>query len=147
MAASRLLISGLVDAVPLWFATCMAMIADRSGTAVSRWCLDVRTTRSPVFSRIKWLLASMGGTLSARRVQLALGRVLHCKVKFRCADRTVMAASYVCSLSRPSAIVISKAAIADRNGTAASWLQFLTQLRVVLCVLQRQGCLVPRLRA
>ena len=32
--------------------------------------------------------------------------------------------------------MISKAAIADRNGTAASRLQFLAPLRVVLCVLQ-----------
>ena len=31
-----------------------------------------------------------------RQVRLASGRVLHCKVEFRCADRTVMAASGLC---------------------------------------------------
>ena len=41
----------------------------------------------------------MWETLFVRRVQLAPGRVPHCEVEFRGADRTVMAASCSCLLS------------------------------------------------
>ena len=52
------------------------LIADRSGTAVSRWCLGVRHRTKPVFSRIKWFPVSMGKTSSVRRVRLLLGLAL-----------------------------------------------------------------------
>ena len=58
------------------------------------WTLGI--ARKPMFSRTKWPPASMGGTSFVRRVQLALGRLLHCKVRFRCADRIVMAVSLRC---------------------------------------------------
>ena len=54
---------------------------------------------NPVFSGTKWLPASMWGTLFVRRagfVCFALGRDPHCKVEFRCADRSGMAASCAC---------------------------------------------------
>ena len=57
--------------------------------------LDVRNRQNPMFFRAKWLPASMGGTDGSDLHGFDLGRVLHCKVEFRCADRTVMAASCV----------------------------------------------------
>ena len=39
------------------------------------WALEV--ARNPMFSRTKWFPASMFGSLSVRRVRLALGRVLY----------------------------------------------------------------------
>ena len=56
------------------------------------WALAI--TRNRMFSRTKWLLASMLGTLNGCGLRsLALKRVLHCKVEFRGADRIVVAAS------------------------------------------------------
>ena len=72
---------------------CKAVIADRSGTAVFRCVWAFGIARNRVFSRTKWLPASMLGTLSVRRVRPALTRVLHCKVQFKRTDRGAMAAS------------------------------------------------------
>ena len=49
-----------------------------------------------MFFRAKWLPASMGGTDGSDLHGFDLGRVLHCKVEFRCADRIDMPASCVC---------------------------------------------------
>ena len=83
------------------------------------WPLGI--ARKPLFSRTTSLPASMGETSVVRRVRLALGRVLHCKVRFRCSDRIVMAASSdVCRLGRRRSFVICKAVVADGSGTAAA---------------------------
>ena len=57
------------------------------------------------FSRTKWLPASMLASWSVRRVRLAFGRVLHCKVQFRRADRNVMAASMLWIAALVDAVV------------------------------------------
>ena len=83
------------------------------------WPLGI--ARKPLFSRTTSLPASVGETSVVRRVRLALGRVLQCKVRFGCSDRIVMAASWdVCRLGRRSSFVICKAVTADHSGTAAA---------------------------
>ena len=61
----------------------------------------------------------MLGTLSVRRVRRALGRVLHCKVEFRPADRIVMAASMLWIAALVDAVVV---------WFARQWLQMAVEL-------------------
>ena len=91
MAASMLLIADVVDAVVVWFARQCLQMAVELLCQGDDWKLEI--VRNPMFSRIKWLPASMGGTepqLCDGRGSCSVspGRVLHCKVEFRCADHT-----------------------------------------------------------
>ena len=58
--------------------------------------LDVRNRTKPHVFSCKVAPASMGGTDGSDLHGFDLGRVLHCKVEFRCADRIDMPASCVC---------------------------------------------------
>ena len=61
--------------------------------------MDVEIARTLVFAHTKWLVASTWGTCLCDGCGLrefALKRVLHCKVEFRDADRSGMAASFMC---------------------------------------------------
>ena len=94
-----LLIANEVDAVVVWFARQCLQMAVELLCQGDDWKLEI--VRNPMFSRIKWLPASMGGTepqLCDGRGSCSVspGRVLHCKVEFRCADRTVIWLLQVC---------------------------------------------------
>ena len=64
------------------------------------WALGIE--RNPMFSRTKWLPATMKGGFD----RFVSGRVLHCKVQLRRADRIVVAASMLWIADLVNAVVV-----------------------------------------
>ena len=120
--------SGCEDVVVVAFARQWLQIAMELLLQGSVWTWGIE--RNPTFSRTKWLPASMGGTLLCDGCGSRSGAssIAKCNLGAQIALQWLLR-GYVCSLGRRSSMVICKAVIADRSGTAVS--------RWCLCVWNR----------